>query len=372
MSDCSSSSTLSPVLITGGCGFVGFHLVEGLLKEDTNCQIHVVDIHTERNRIPGVIYHNCDITSVMDLESVFVAAKPRTVFHIACPDPLALNPAQFRRVNVDGTHNLLILSQKTGSVEAFVNTSTSSVIHDNISDLIDADDSFPVLQYPVQRRVYTLTKAEAEAEVLAANRTSSMLTVSIRPVTVFGARDFGCMGKIVAQCRAGKANVQIGPGKNYYDFTYITNLVDAQILAAHALVNLYRKPVPPIETRVDGQTFIITNDEPMLFWEFHRGVAASVGLPVKHEDMKIIPRWLAMLVATLSEFTTWILSFGKKQAAITREAVHLSTIHRTLKCEKAKRVLGYKPRISIHEGLEKAGKWFVEEARTAEEAKKRV
>lgn len=244
---------------------------------------------------------------------------------MASPDPLVLNPARFRSVNVNGINNLLDAAKKTRSVKAFVYTSTSSAIHDNVSELVDADESLPVLRYPAQKRVYTLTKVEAEDEILAANRqdgNSSMLAVSIRPATAFGARDFGFLGKVIAQARAGKANMQIGPGRNYYDVTYISNLVDAHLLAARALIDAYGKAAPPLERRVDGQAFIITNDEPVLFWDFNRAVAAAVGMPVRQEDIKIVPYWVAMLAATLSEWSTWIFSFGKRQAPITREAVH--------------------------------------------------
>lgn len=367
------ASSLSPVVVTGGCGFVGSHLIEGLLAEDPNCEIHVIDLRTDRNRIPAATYHNCDISSSAEVDAVFLQVKPKTVFHVASPDPLFLNDARFRSVNVDGTHHVLTAAKRTA--QAFVYTSSSSAIHDNVSELVDADESYPVLRYPVQKRVYTLTKVEAEDETLAANRRdgdSSLLTVSIRPATAFGARDFGFLGKVIAQARAGKANVQIGPGKNYYDVTYISNLIDAHILAAHALVNAYGKPPPPPEMRVDGEAFIITNDEPVLFWEFHRAIAASVGRPVKKEEIKVVPRWVVMLMATISEWSTWILSLGKRQPPITREAVHLSTITRTLKCDKAKRALGYKPKVGIYEGLEIAGKWFLEEEKKTEEAKKTV
>lgn len=368
-------SDLSPVIITGGCGFVGSHLVEGLLAQNPNCQIHVLDTTIERNQIRGadVHYHVCDITISAVVERIFAQYKPQAVFHVASPDPLFLNPARFRSVNVDGTKNLLDAARKTKSVKAFVYTSTSSAIHDNVSELVDADESLPVLRYPAQKRVYTLTKVEAEDEILAANREdggSSMLTVSIRPATAFGARDLGFMGKVIAQARAGKANVQIGPGENLYDVTYISNLVDAHLLAAHALIDAYGKAAPPLERRVDGQAFIITNDEPVLFWDFNRAVAAAVGMPVKKEEIKIVPYWVAMLAATVSEWSTWIFSFGKRQAPITREAVHLSTITRTLKCDKAKRILGYKPKVGVYQGLEECAKWFVEEAKRVEKTKK--
>ncbi|KAF7950712.1 uncharacterized protein EAE97_002264 [Botrytis byssoidea] len=263
-----SNPSLSPVLITGGCGLIGFHLVNYILESEPTCKIHVLDINTT-----NVTYHTCDITSLSGVESVMLQAQPRTIFHVACPDSMVLQPSVFQEVNVNGAQNLISAAFKVGTIQAFVNTSTSSVIHDNISDLIDADEDLPVLQYPAQKRVYTLTKAVAEADILAANRKygdSSMLTVSFRPTTAFGERDTIC--------------------KNEYDFIYVGNLAEAHILAAQALLRAYGKPVPPLETRVDGQTFNITNDERILFWEFQRRISAAIGFPIKEEDIKIIPK----------------------------------------------------------------------------------
>jgi len=366
------------VLVTGGCGFIGSHLVPEILATEPTCQVHVIDINTTRNRVddPRVTYHTGDISSLSDVETAMFAAQPRTVFHVACPDSMiTLDVSVFRKVNVDGARNLLKAAEKVGTVQAFINTSTSSVIHDNVSDLIDADENLPVLQYPAQKRVYTLTKAEAEAEILAANRKhgdSSMLTVSLRPATAFGERDTICMGKIVATCREGRGRFQIGPGKNQYDFIYIGNLVDAHLLAAYALLRTHGKPAPPKETRVDGETFNVTNDERILFWDFQRSISTSIGLPIKQEDIKIIPAWVALFMALISEYSTWMRSWGTKQSAVTREAVRLTIIERTLNCEKAKRVLGYKPRVGIQEGIERGGKWFMDEAAKTADAKKIV
>lgn len=361
--------SLSPILVTGGCGFIGFHLVKGLLAQEPQSEIHVVDIDISRNTHPGVHYHNCDIASAADVEAVFLQAKPRTIFHIACPDSMVQQPDIFRRVNVGGAQNVLAAAQKVGSVRALVNTSTSSVIHDNVSDLVDADDSLPVLKYPAQKRVYTLTKAEAEADLIAANRNggdSSLLVVSLRPATVFGERDDICMGKIVATCRAGKGNVQIGPGTNEYDFMYVSNLVDAHILAAQALHDAYGKPAPEESKRVDGQCFNVTNHERVLFWDFQREISASIGLPVKAEDIKVIPAWIALVGASVIEWITWIRTLGKGRPRVTWEAVRLTTITRTLNGDRFQRVTGYQPRVSIRDGLAIAGKWFVEEQKKAE------
>lgn len=359
-----SASSLSPIVVTGGCGFIGYHIIAQVLEDEPDSKVHVIDINTQRNRIAGVEYHNCDISDLPQVEQIIAQARPRTIFHVACPESTVQQPDVFKKVNVTGSHNLLVAAKKVGTVRAFINTSTSSVIHDNVSNLVKADESLPVLQYPAQKRVYTLTKAEAETEILATNRQdgdSSMLTVSIRPATVFGERDTITFGKIVANARQGKGKIQFGPGGNLYDFVYASNCADAHILAAKALVNAWGKPALPADKRVDGESFNVTNEEPVPFWDFQRAIAASVGLPVKPEEVKILPVWVAYIIATIAEWFTWIRTFGKEQPIVTREAVRLTVIERTLSGEKAKRVLGYQPKVTMDEGLARTGKWFVEE-----------
>ncbi|KAJ3563607.1 hypothetical protein NPX13_g8139 [Xylaria arbuscula] len=268
--------------------------------------IHAIEIDTGRNRFAGASYHTCDISVASDACTVFAEAKPKTVFHVACPDSI----------------------------------------------------------HPAQKRVYTLTNAVAEADIPAANRESgdaSMLTVSLRPSSTFGERDTVIIGKIVSNARVGKAKFQIGPGNGMYDFMYVSNLVDAHILAAQALVRAYSEPSPNPEMRVDREVFNVTNEERVNFWSFQQSIAASVGLPVRKEDIIISPVWIAMATAGVSEWLHWVFTFGRKPS-VTREAIHLTTINRTLSNAKARRVLGYKPRVSVDSGLAKAGKWYIEEA----------
>lgn len=376
MAHISSNLSLSPALVTGGCGFLGSHLVEALLK-DTNCQVHVIDIDTTRNRMPGATYHICDITSAEEVKSTFLEIKPKAVFHVVSPDPLSHDHARFQRVNVDGTHNLL-MAAKAVHTQAFVYTSTSSVIHNHVENMLDADETLPILRYPAQKNVYTLTKVAAEDKVREANRADgdgSLLTAIIRPASTFGERDFLNFWSVVTKARAGRAAVQIGDGKNLFSYTYVGNLVHAHILAAEALVRAYGKPPPPLaESRVDGEAFFITNDEDhdWRFWDYQRAVAASVGYPVKKEDIKIIPLCLALVMGFVAEWWVWAMSLGKKQSVLSRQTVRYSCIHRTLNCGKAKRVLGYRPKVTMSEAIEKTGAWFVQEVKWDEQTKKSV
>ncbi|KUI67592.1 Sterol-4-alpha-carboxylate 3-dehydrogenase, decarboxylating [Cytospora mali] len=228
-----------------------------MLEYEPNADIHVLDTHvldiSQHNQVPGATYYKCDISSLSEVEAIFAKCKPKTVFHVASPDPANVQPALFRKVNVTGSHNLLLAAQKIATVKAFIYTCSSSVIHDNYSDL---------------KRACTLSKAEAETSILAANRAngdSSILTASIRVASAFGERDYTTFAKIAANARKGKANMQIGNSQNLYDVTYVSNLVDAHPLAAQGLLRAHGKPLTSPATRVDGEAFFISNDEPILF-----------------------------------------------------------------------------------------------------------
>ncbi|KAK4223037.1 putative c-3 sterol dehydrogenase c-4 decarboxylase family protein [Podospora fimiseda] len=361
---------LGTVIVTGGCGFVGSHLVDALLVLSPKLSIHVFDINTTRNRVdhstfPDVIYHQVDVSDRAAIFSLFESIKPVTVFHAASPTALDGSSAIFERVTLQGARNMVAASLAVGTVKAFIYTSSSSVVHDNVSDLVGADETWPLLDWPQQKRQYTLMKARAEAEILALNRNNEtgMLTTSIRPSTVFGERDYTQLGKIVETIRQGKGKYQMGDGKNLYSFTYVGNTVDGHVLAAQKLLEAHGKPPLADDIKVEGEAFNITNDDDWLFWEYQRTVAALIGLPVKKEDIKVLPVWLALFIASLVGWVTWVVTLGKGKPVMSWDAIRYVTIHRTLKCEKAKKRLGYKPRVGMQEGLARATRWFNENDR---------
>lgn len=326
--------------------------------------------------MPGATYHICDITYADEVKSAFLEIKPKVVFHVVSPDPLSHDHARFQNVNVHGTHNLLVAA-KAAHTQAFVYTSTSSVVHNHVDNMLDADESLPILRYPAQKNVYTLTKVAAEDKVRAANRAdgdASLLTAIIRPASTFGERDYLNFWTPVTRARAGRANVQIGDGRNLFSYAYVGNLVDAHILAAEALVRAHGHPSPPPESRADGEAFFITNDEDhdWRFWDYQRAAAASVGHPVKKEDIRIIPQGLALVMGFVAEWWVWATSLGKEQSVLSRQTVRYACINRTLNCGKAKRILGYRSKITMSQAIEKTGAWFVQEAKGAEEARKSV
>ncbi|RAK75465.1 NAD(P)-binding protein [Aspergillus fijiensis CBS 313.89] len=376
------SQELDPVLVTGGNGFIAYHIIAKILESEPECTIHCIDVNTQRNRHAGanVHYHQGDMANAADVQRIMQLARPATIFHTASPEFSDEPESAYRGIIVDGTHHLLDAAWAVGTVRALVNTSTSGVINDNHTDLVDATEELPILRPPVQQRLYCIAKADAEDAIQAANRTAAptsaagtddrgILTCAIRPALAFGERDHGTLGKMYAVARQGKLRFQMGDGRNLYDFVYVGNLADAHLLAARALLAAWGKPAPA-ERRVDGECFHITNEEPWLFWDFQREVSRLVGRPVRKEDVVVIPKWVGLTIGFVNEWVAWVVSRGTKKANMTREGIRFSTLVRTLNGGKARRVLGYSPRIGVREGLERSVRWFVENEGGAVEGEK--
>jgi sterol-4alpha-carboxylate 3-dehydrogenase (decarboxylating) len=354
-----SSPLLGSVLVLGGCGFLGHHIAKQALLASDVAKVTVLDVDTSKNRIDGVDYIKGSITSKEDVELAFNTAEPTVVFHTVSPDPFSKSNETLTFVNVEGTKIVLSCAQASQSTKALVYTSSSSVIHDNWSDLINATEDAPVIFYPQQPEWYSHTKALAETLVLGANG-EKLRTVSIRPAGLFGEGDTMSITSIISNAREGKGRMQIGDGSNVFDWTYVENHAYAQMLAARALVRRYSGPPPAEDERVDGEAFAITNDEPWKFWTFFRGVAAAAGYPTPDKDVIVVPWRLMMCIAWAVEWGYRIFTFGTKEPRLTRARVKYTTMERTLDISKAKKRLGYRPQVSMQEGVNRSAKWFIE------------
>jgi sterol-4alpha-carboxylate 3-dehydrogenase (decarboxylating) len=163
MADIEQKKSLGNVTVVGGTGFLGHHIVNLLLEQYQTKSISVIDLHTSRNRRPasdGVKYFEADITNISGITTVFQTSKPDVVIHTASPlaqGEVSSSRALFKKVNVDGTRCIVEACQATG-VKALVYTSSASVISDNKSDLINADEKWPVIRGAAQTEYYTETK----------------------------------------------------------------------------------------------------------------------------------------------------------------------------------------------------------------------
>jgi sterol-4alpha-carboxylate 3-dehydrogenase (decarboxylating) len=359
-----------PILVFGGCGFLGHHLVNRLLSTTPNTHIvTVVDLATDRNRHPSANYRVANITQRDEVAKVFQEIKPQVVFHMVSPNPFEGDHSLLEKVNVVGTQHLIECAKAVGTVRAIVYTSSSSLVHNQRQPMVEATEDLPVLFRPEQPEFYSHTKALAESMVLAANREGGMLTASIRPAALYGPRDNMMSTNLTNQALRGRANIRFGKGQYLYDTCYVENCVDAQILLVQAL--LQAGPSAPLaaDEKVEGEAFFVTNDEHIPFWDVQRLIAELAGLPVQDQELKCIPVWLIMAIASFGQWVYWICSLGRKQPMLTTWVVRLTTMERTLCITKIKKRLGYKPRFSNQEGWVKTLEWALPALRDVERNK---
>jgi UDP-glucose 4-epimerase len=219
-------------LITGGCGFIGSHLVDRLLDEDH--EVIVLD-NLSNGRIENLSQHfdnkklqinEVDIVSFDKINKYFKGID--WVFHLAALAdivPSIKNPQKYHRSNVDGTINVLEAARKN-NVKKFIYTASSSCY--GIPDKYPTPENAPIkLEYP-----YALTKFLGEQYALHWNKVYNLPVVSLRLFNVYGprARTSGTYGAVfgvfLAQKYHNKPFTIVGDGSQTRDFSFVTDIVD--------------------------------------------------------------------------------------------------------------------------------------------------
>lgn len=188
-------------------------------------------------------------------------------------------------------------------MKALVYTSSSSVIHNNITDLVEATEEGRLSYWPEQTEFYSHTNALAEDLIEEANRHNGLLTTRLRGSLLFGEGDTTATPQMIANARSGRTRYQIGDGTNLFDFTCIGNTAHAHILAAEALLRESDGRTDrdgPL--KVNEEAFFITNDDHWSFWDFIRAMGAEAGHPVPKEKVTVVPTSVYYAVAVIAEW----------------------------------------------------------------------
>ena len=223
-------------LVTGGAGFIGSNLVDELIKDGH--EVIVIDnlvSGKEENINPKAEFHNLDICdmNVRGLCHMFDGVD--VVFHTAAlarVQPSIDNPIDFNNVNVNGTLNLLKACVDYG-VNRFVFSSSSSVYGDvEEKDLPTSENSELNPMSP-----YALHKLIGEQYCKLFSQLYNLETVSLRYFNVYGERQpiegayTLVMGAFAKQMLEGRPMTIRGDGEQRRDFTYVGDVVDANIRA---------------------------------------------------------------------------------------------------------------------------------------------
>ncbi len=234
----SANSTGRLALVTGGAGFIGGHLVEGLLAADWSVRV-LDDLSTgsEQNleRVKDRIeFVRGDIRDVDGLERMMGGVE--VVFHQAAMASVPRSvemPLLTNSVNVDGTLLVLEVARKSG-VRRVVYAASSSAYGDTA--VLPKVETLPA----APRSPYALQKYAGEVYCRLYSELYGLETVSLRYFNIFGPRQdpnseyAAVIPRFVTAAIAGRQPVIYGDGNQTRDFTYVENAVQANLLAADA------------------------------------------------------------------------------------------------------------------------------------------
>lgn len=227
------------ILVTGGCGFIGSHIVDAYIAEGHKVAV-IDDLSTGdiRNLNPEAKFYEMDVNS--DLEDVFKREKFEVINHHAAQINVRTSvddPVFDARVNILGTINLLSVAVKQG-VKRFIYASSGGAVYGEPENL-PASENTPLS--PLSP--YGVSKVAAEKYILAYAHLFALDSFILRYSNVFGPRQIakseaGVISIFIEHILKGEPCVVYGDGKQTRDYVFVGDVVEANILALDGSPNI--------------------------------------------------------------------------------------------------------------------------------------
>jgi nucleoside-diphosphate-sugar epimerase len=340
-------------LVTGAAGWLGSRLVGALMLGIPECDWLPRPNPQLRVRclvLPGedaalieelgerVEIVRGDITRAKDCAKLCDGARGAVLFHVAG----IIHPrrrAEFYRVNLDGTGNVLEAAIAAGVRRAVVMSSNSPCGTNPHPDHV-FDESSPYRPY----MHYGRSKMLMEQAVAGCQRAGKIETVIVRAPWFYGPNQPPRQSLFFRMIRDGKGPI-VGSGDNRRSMAYVDNLCQGLILAAAA-------------ESANGQTYWIADARPYAMNEVvdtvERLLETEFGQRCVHKRMRL---------PGLASDLAWAVDKTLQGLGFYHQKIHvLSEMNRTIACsvEKAKAELGYRPMVDLEEGMRRSLKWVWE------------
>ena len=326
-------------VVTGATGFLGNKLCAALLGAGHN----VIALGRNKDEAENLVALGARFYSVdlRDENKLFEALNSvdneiSCIVHSAALSSDWGPRKLFQEINVEGTKKLIQVAKRIG-IRDFIYISSPSIYFD-FQDGFDLNESTPIAN-PAPS-FYSESKYQGE-KVVQENLDENFKAIILRPRGFFGPGDKTLLPKLMRAYHAGRLKI-IGDGKTLIDLTYIDNVVHSILLSLDKV------------SEHSGEAFNITNDDPVLLWEFVNNFMIKTGNKpiVKKMNYNVV-----FFIAGLLEGIYGLLKL-KKGPAITRYSCSLLAKSQTLNIDKAKKLLGYEPIVSMEEGLKRYADWY--------------
>lgn len=316
-------------LVTGATGFTGTALCERLIRDGWEVSVFVrPSSKKEHLEKLGIRCIQNDITNRESVHWTFPDTD--VVFHIAAAYRAELaDHREFQRVNVDATRHMLEEAQRRG-VSRFVHCSTVGVQGE--------------IEEPPASESYRFKpgdhyqESKLAGEQLALEFAAKGLKVSVvRPVGIYGPGDTRFL-KLFRPVAKGHF-IMIGSGNSLYHMTYIDDLVDGFLLAA-------------TRDEAVGEVFTIAGAEYTSLNELVDRIATAIGVKRRRIHIPLKPVLWASVVCDRV-----FRSVGLSPPLYPRR-VEFFMLDRAFSIDKARRLLGYTPGVSLEDGLRRTAEWY--------------
>lgn len=325
------------ILVTGGNGFVGRHLIAALQERGD----HVSVLASSQGDTTWFQQRNITIfRGDIRLPQTLIAPLQGVdaVVHLVAKTGKWGAMQDYEAVNVMGVENVC-RAALTAGVRRFVHVSTFTIYKMTVGRSMTEEDPLAPLKEP-----YSVTKAQGDMLVQRMIREDHLPAVIVRLGAILGPGDHSNFGRLADRIRGGRGII-VGTGNNAVPFVYVTDVVQGLILALDA-------------EQAAGQIYNIGNDQPLTQEQYLSAIAQDIGVASPRLHVPYFP--LYVVASTAERIAT--LSRNRLSPILTRHGIKILGEDSHLSIDKARRELGYTPQIPLREGVRLAATWYQQQA----------